>query len=457
MLFPFQKRGVESINNCKGRCLLADQMGMGKSIQSITWAVNYLDRYPIIVICPASLKSNWEREWITHVKIKPCILESTKPHSLDSPTSRVYIINYDVLHAWLGVLKSIKPSLIILDECHYLAGRGTRRTRSAKYLCHGVPHVIGLSGTPLTNRPADLFSTLNIIRPDLFPYYSPYAWEYCGRRKTIWGWDDRGARNLDKLHRELKDNLLIRRVKEDVLEELPPKIRTVVLLQLDNMKEYVKAEKNFLSWLGEEGRRTQTNFKREQRTQLIHLKKLVGELKLSAVKRWINSHLEEVEEKTLVFAHHVNVVDTLYEEYEDLAVMVNGSVTGKKRQREFDIFNNKKSVRLFVGNIKAAGVGWNAKHTSTVAFAELPWTPGEVTQAEDRPHGISRGVAGKPLNVYFLIAKGTIEEDLARIIQRKSRIAGYAIDGVKRRGDLDVYSLLTDKIKKRTKDIKSSI
>jgi len=287
-------------------------MGLGKTIQAL-WYFKRNKKSPVVVICPASLKYNWAREAAVHIRERAEILEGTKP-----PKKKVFkqnpfvIINYEILGPWLDYLIDLDPQLVILDECQYIKNRRAKRTRYVKQLVKGVPHVLALSGTPLTNRPAELWTTLNIIRPDLFKSFMSYALEYCNARRTPWGWEYKGAKNLDKLHDILTENCMVRRRKVDVLKDLPAKSRHVVSVPLENRHEYDEAEEDLILWLSKYSKRKANNAARAERlVKMGYLKRLAATLKLKAVTDWIDRFLEETDEKLVVFAIHRDIIKSL--------------------------------------------------------------------------------------------------------------------------------------------------
>jgi SWI/SNF-related matrix-associated actin-dependent regulator 1 of chromatin subfamily A len=441
-LYPYQKRGVKKLEAFDGRVLLADEMGLGKTIQAL-WYFKRNKKSPVVVICPASLKYNWAREAAVHIRERAEILEGTKP-----PKKKVFkqnpfvIINYEILGPWLDYLIDLDPQLVILDECQYIKNRRAKRTRYVKQLVKGVPHVLALSGTPLTNRPAELWTTLNIIRPDLFKSFMSYALEYCNARRTPWGWEYKGAKNLDKLHDILTENCMVRRRKVDVLKDLPAKSRHVVSVPLENRHEYDEAEEDLILWLSKYSKRKANNAARAERlVKMGYLKRLAATLKLKAVTDWIDRFLEETDEKLVVFAIHRDIIKSLRDRYSPRTncVLVTGGVTGKKRQRAVDKFQNHKETRLFIGNIQAAGIGITLTASSTVLFAELGWTPGEHIQAEDRIHRI--GQQNKS-TCFYMIGVDTIEERLSRIIQEKQIVLSATLDGGTVNEELDIFDQL---------------
>jgi len=181
---------------------------------------------------------------------------------------------------------------------------------------------------------------------------------------------------------------------------------------------------------------------------LGYLKRLIGELKLRSEIAWLNNFLVESEEKLIVFAIHKKVIQKLKQEYQEICVVVDGSVTGKNRQLAVEKFLKDSSTRLMFGNIDAAGVGWSAKGVSKTAFAEYPWAPGKIEQAIDRTHGLGRGVKGMRSQTFFLVAKNTIEEKLLALLQRKARNISIVLDGGKMVDQFNIHDLLIEELQK---------
>ena len=386
-LYKFQRIDIEKIQNkFGGRCLLASEMGSGKSAQAVRWVRKHAPRgQPIVIICPASLKWNWQNEvemW-GFGKLETKVLSSrTPPKRLPRLHERdrriVYIINYDVLAWWLPWLKALNPSTIICDECHAIKNRRAKRTKAVRNMCRRVPHVIMISGTPLTNRPAELWPALNILRPKQFPSFFSFCEQFARPKKTVWGWDFGGAKNLDVLHDLLKETCMIRRRKKDVLKQLPSKTRTLIPVDLSakDMKTYQKAEQNYIQWLTKIApHKAKRARKAVSLSRMMGLKILAAELKLPFVFTWISDFLEETDGKLIVFGIHKRVLLPLFDRFRKISVLVNGDVIGRKKQEAIDRFRNLKKKRLFFGNIQAAGVGWNGTVASNVLFIEIGWTP----------------------------------------------------------------------------------
>ena len=453
--YPFQRRGVRKMERflADGAVLNADEMGLGKTFSSLYWIWNYyqFSDGPVIVVCPAGIKWQWEDEAKRHVGVRCEVLEGMTPSRRGiRREAPIYIIGYPTLAAWMPHLRALEPGVVIFDEIHYLKNRIAKRTIAAKMLAKKIPYRIGLSGTPLLNRPAELWSGLNILRPDLYPSFFAYAFRFCKPERRPWGMTYKGATNLPELHLELKANLMVRRKKAQVLKDLPAKQRTVIPMDIEHRKEYVYAEKDFIGWL-EKSKRRRLKLAALAAEALVkrgELKRLAGRLKLKSVISWIEDWLEETDEKIILFGIHKKVLRPLYAHFQKQAVLVDGSVTGRKRQQAVNQFTHDKQIRIFVGNIHAAGVGWNGTAASAVAFVELDWVPGNHVQAEDRIHRIGQTLKA---TIYYLVARNTVEHDLCQILQRKQVVLDSTLDGKSQDDSLDIFdqvdAMVTDRVK----------
>ena len=234
-LRPFQKQAVSFIESQQGRALIADQMGLGKTIEALAWIQLHPELRPVVIVCPASVKLNWAKEtkkWLSNPKIQ-VISGRKNGYSL---TGNIIIINYDIVPSWVNAIKTLIPRIIILDEAHYIKNSKAKRTRAIKQICKGVSHILTLTGTPIVNRPIEMFNAINLVAPKIFPSLWKYAHRYCNARHNGFGWDFNGASNTQELHEKLTKTVMIRRLKKDVLKELPEKQRTVVPIPIKNKK-----------------------------------------------------------------------------------------------------------------------------------------------------------------------------------------------------------------------------
>lgn len=462
-LFPYQKEGVQFIQQQRGRALLADEMGLGKTAQTLAWLQLNPAKRPVVIVVPATLKLNWQREaekWMPNPKVQ--VLYGTNPNL--PIIGELVVINYDILPKWVPTLKAIKPQVLILDECHKIKNNAAQRTKATKQLAKGIPHVIAISGTPIINRPVEAFNSINLIDPDLFKNFWHFSQRYCDAKHDGYGWNFNGASNTGELHEKLTQSIMIRRLKKDVLKDLPEKLYAFQPIELDNQKEYDLAEKNFLQYIRESTmadlsskeqalqQQVQQTMKKqgidnyelptinkediiaqkvrrvqgaETLTQIETLKQVAVKGKLNQVVSWISDFLESGE-KLVVFAVHKFAVDALMQAFPGIAVKIDGSVSMTQRDAVIQQFQEDPKTRLFVGNIDAAGVGITLTASTNVAIIELPWTPGQLTQAEDRCHRI--GTKGN-VTIHYLLAAGTIEEKIARLLDDKRRVLDAVLDG----------------------------
>lgn len=430
-LFPFQKKGVIFLENHNGRALLADEMGLGKTIQALAWLQLHRKKRPVIIICPASLKLNWEaetRKWIEYKNIQ--ILSGNTPHPIFN--TDILIINFDILSYWILSLKKIAPQIIIIDEAHYMKSNSTKRTKAIKQLCKDIPHIIALSGTPIMSKPVEIYNIIHLLNPSIFPNKWTFLHKYCGAKHNGFGWDFSGATNAQELHQILTNKIMIRRKKKNVLKDLPDKIYSLVPLNIDNRKEYNEAEQDFIQYILDKIPSASKQLKKEKTenatilAQIEELKQLAAKGKMNFVIKWIEIFLES-DEKLILFATHKFVINTLMLHFDNLAVKIDGSVNQKKRQEAVKAFQNLKKIKLFIGNIQAAGEGISLTASSNVAFIEYPWTPGKLIQAADRAHRINQKYT---VNIHYLIASDTIEEKIAILLNKKQKVLDTVLDGV---------------------------
>lgn len=454
-LYPFQNEGLSFIESKNGRVLIGDEMGLGKTIQALAW-LYHKKAFPAVIVVPASLKINWKKE-ITEcgLKVPVQILSGKTPEPINT-NQKILIINYDILESWTAELQKLNLKTLIIDESHYCKNIKAKRTKAIRQLAKGIDNIIALTGTPIVNRPAEFFPVLNLLRPEIFSNFWNFTKEYCGRvQKTIWKkgkdgiprpltiWDFSGSTNTEKLHRLLTETVMIRRLKSEVLPDLPAKVRSIIPIATIS-DEYRKAEEDFIGWLkkkkGEKVAKKAVFA--EALVKIEKLKQLAVEDKLKSSIDWIKDFLESGE-KLVVFATHKNVIDKLIKTFKNIAVKVDGSVTGEKRNKAVKKFNGDDSVRLFIGNIKAAGIGLNL-HTacSNVCFLEIGWTPADHDQAEDRVHRI--GQEAESINIWYLLTTGSIEENIIELIDKKRQVLSEVLDGK----EVDSDSILSELLNK---------
>lgn len=437
-LLPYQRAGVEYALKTK-RTFIADAMGLGKTAQAIATA-HANGQFPVLVVCPASLKENWNRE------IKKWCPQHTSVviNSQDELTIADFIIvNYDIVARYIEQLKFANLQGLICDESHFVKKSSTKRTKAVKTISRMIPRdgiVILLSGTPILNRPVELVPQLDIIGalPKLGGQWA-FLRRYTNAKKTRFGWDFSGHSNLGELNLRMRQICYIRRIKEDVLKELPAKQRNTVYIEPDpkTWRNYKLAESDLIAYLKENGLHAGNTAEHLRRTNI--LKRLSGEAKLPEVFEWIDSFLESTDRKLVIFAHHRAIVGEIANKYN--ALSITGDTPLPKRQEAVDLFQTDPDHRIIVLNIKAGGVGLTLTAASDVLFVEQSWTPGEHDQAEDRCHRIGQH---NNVQIYYILASGTIDEYIYDLIQQKRIVVDAATDG----SDAISSSVLSDLMSK---------
>jgi SWI/SNF-related matrix-associated actin-dependent regulator 1 of chromatin subfamily A len=334
----------------------------------------------------------------------------------------VLVINYDILTYWEKALRKAGIKTLVLDEAHYIKNRKAKRSAALMRIGKHVDRVIALSGTPITNRPEEFFNVLKLLDPKLFPSVWEFVQRYCGAKWNGFGWDFKGATNTQELHEILSERVMLRRLKSDVLRELPPKTRVVIPLTLPvaSKREYDKADAEFESWLN--GKSSTV----ESKSRVEALKAIAFNGKYNQCVEWIREYLD-ANGKLVVFAVHHKAIDMLRDTFKKTCVVIDGRTAMKDRAGIVKRFQGDPSIKLLIGNIQAAGTGITLTAASSTCFVELSWSPGEHTQAEDRVHRI--GQKANCVTAYYLVAERTIDEEIATLIDQKANMLSKVLDG----------------------------
>ncbi len=446
-LYPFQKEGVEFIERNKGRALVSFEMGCGKSLTSLAWLKLHPEIRPVLIVCPASLKLVWDYEilkWLKKQNVQ--ILNGKTPYTI---TGDFVIINYDIIGSWINEIQQAQFKSIVLDECSAIKSNKANkanRTRSVRYICKSINHIIALSGTPIINRPIEFFNIIQILNKNLFSWKG-YTERYCAPEiKHYYGRaiiDYNGAANTEELHNTLCESTMIRRLKKDVLKELPEKTRSLVPLEI-NRKMYQKAMDNF--------HKQNTNNKNPAKAmaEIEKIKQEVVKAKLSGAIDWIEDFLESGE-KLVIFTTHHFTIDKLKEKFKEQCVIIDGRVDKDKRHENATAFQNNNTIKLLIGHIEVAGVGYTLTAASNVAFMEFSFVPAHHLQAEDRVNRI--GQKADSINAYYLVAENTIEKDIVELLNNKAKVLASVLDG-KSIEDTGMLTELLERLKKGNKNEK---
>lgn len=433
-LYPFQKQGLAFIESREGKALIADDMGLGKTVQALAWLHKHPEYRPALIIVPASVKLHWRNKALMFMNPEPdiSILQGQTPNPIDVGDDLV-VINYDIVDHWKEVLLKKGFKSLILDEVHRTKNPQAKRSAAVMRIAKRIDNVIALTGTPILNRPIEIFNCLKMLRPQMFKSKWAFAKRYCDLRHNGFGWEMNGATHKEELHRILAEEIMIRRMKSEVLTELPDKQRIPMPIEMDAgmWRHYHSAERDFLAYLADVDPNKVSSASRAQVLAKIEkLKQIALEGKMGESMKWIDDFLEDSGEKLVVFAVHQDAVDSLMEAYKGKAVKIDGRIAQSKRQGIVERFQSDPNIRLFVGNIQAAGEGIDGlQHVcSNAAFLELPWTPGMLEQASDRIYRMEQ--KAESVNVYYLIVSGTIEERMMRVLDSKRQIIQEIVDGI---------------------------
>jgi len=459
--FKHQKEGIVFLKE-KKKAILADEMGLGKTLQAIVAAREVTGpardaelRYSAtLVICPASLKINWSRE-ILKIYPNSDIIKVDAGKEQDLSGSSWVIINYDMLHKYmdqiLGMIAEGKIDSAIIDEAHYIKGRKTERSVCTLAITSKLDVVYLLTGTPVMNRPRELFNLLKAIGHPLGRAVTVFAKRYCGAyMKTIIKkngqmirfFDDKGATHLEEL-REFTKGHILRRLKKDELD-LPPKIIQPRIAELSKefKKQYDTAFDSYVEYLTnnpDAGKNVENIMDARHLVELMKVKQVCSRAKISTMVEDIRNAVDGGQ-KVIVFSQFTGTIMELRDElmqekkgskYGDAkepikSVVLTGQNSMKERQESVDAFQNDDDTKVFIANIIAGGVGITLTAASIVMFADMEWSPELHAQAEDRAHRI--GQKGT-VNVYYYVAADTVEEDIIEILESKRDVIRRILDG----------------------------
>lgn len=431
--YPYQLKGIARGLELK-RFMNCDEPGLGKTLQSIA-TINLANAFPCLVICPSSLKINWQREWEKFTDKKAMVLtdkvRDTWTFFYQTGMHQVFIVNHESLkkyfvqrikkaEGWTLRDVEFRNSInlfksVIIDESHRCKSASTQQAKFCKGICTGKEWVIELTGTPVVNRPKDLIPQLAILnRMDDFGGYKPFVNRYCSGQRE--------ASNLKELNFNLWKYCMFRREKSLVLTDLPDKIRQVNTCEITNRKEYMDAERDLIMYLQKykdaDDEKIEKALRGEVMVRINILRQISARGKVRDVIEFVKDFRENGK-KIILFCSLHEVVDQL-KRYFPTAVPVTGRESPDMKQRAVDAFQNNPKTDIIICSIKAAGVGLTLTASSNVAFVELPWTYADCCQCEDRAHRIGQKDS---VTCYYFLGRRTIDEKVYRIIQEKKNIA----------------------------------
>lgn len=445
--YQYQLEGVRYAIDHK-RCIFGDQPGLGKTLQAICTVVKahkeaaiHGESFPVLVICPAALKVNWQREFKKFAGMSAIILDDNNRQSWQSfyeckkadgsPLCEVFITNYESLKKFFvkRINDSSKMTMrsimfdervklfksVIIDESHKCKSSKTQQGKFVEGICKGKQFVFALTGTPVVNNNTDLIQQLRILgRLEDFGDYSRFVEKYCDGPKQ--------ASNVKELNWRLWNCCFFRREKSKVLTQLPDKTRQYLQVDISNMKEYQNAEADIVKYLKQYKNATDDQVQRSMNGAVMVkmgiLKQISARGKIKAVSDFIHDVIDGGE-KLIVFGYLKDVIAELKKEFPK-AVTVTGSDNINQKQFAVDSFQQNPDCNLIILNYKSGGTGLTLTASSRVAFIEFPWTFSDCEQAEDRAH---RNGQKNSVNCYYFLGKDTIDKYMYDVIQTKKNIA----------------------------------
>lgn len=415
-LLEHQKEGVKTLCENK-KYILADDLGLGKTMTTIVASLESNSK-KILVICPASLKINWKREIEFHTNKNVSIVEGKKWEDGD-----YVIVNYDILKNFHSLEKDTESiirnsgfDLIIVDEAHAICNTQAQRTKLVNDIARITDKVWLLTGTPITSRPINYFNLLNLVDCNVAQNWMAYVRRYCngyqfraGNRKI---WNVSGASNLEELYERTKP-FVLRRLKNDVLD-LPEKIITPVYMRLRS-KEYEDVMGEYYEWYDKGG---ESNSLTMQFSKIAKVRQIIANEKVAQTIELCENILDQ-DKKVIIFCNFTDSLNAIYNHFKKVAVKLDGSTPKGERQDAVDKFQTDDKVKVFVGNIKAAGVGLTLTAAETVIMNDLSFLPSDHSQAEDRAYRYGQK---NTVVVYYPLFENTIEGIIYDILDKKKRI-----------------------------------
>jgi len=419
---PLLSHQVEAVEKLAGskRFILADDMGLGKTTATIVAALEAKSK-KILIVCPASLKINWQRE-IANYTDRTVYIAEGKNFSLDHD---FVIVNYDILKNFYdtgkekenSLIYQFNPDLVIIDEAHYIQNGQAQRTKLVNSFSKRTERLWLLTGTPMTSRPMNYFNLLSLIESPVAQNWMAYAIRYCqgyqfkaGNRKI---WNVTGASNLEEL-RDRTSRQVLRRLKTDVLD-LPDKIITPVYLRLKS-KQYEALMGEYYEWY--DNKKEESNSLTIQFSKLMKVRQVIAEEKISNTIELVQNILDQ-DKKVIIFTNFTDTLNKIADHFGKQAVRLDGSTSKPQRQYSVDQFQENDKVKVFVGNLKAAGVGLTLTAGEAVIMNDLSFVPSDHSQAEDRAYRYGQK---SNVSVYYPIFENTIEGIIYDILANKKNI-----------------------------------
>jgi SNF2 family DNA or RNA helicase len=428
-LYDYQKEGVIFGLKKNGRCLIADEMGIGKTIQALCIAKLYKENWPVLIICPGSVKYCWKSE--IHERL---LIDNNRIQIINSSKIKIkknnidfYIISYDLFRNMGKIIKKLKFNFYILDESHCIKSPVAKRSKEIIPLVKKAKRVLLLTGTPLLNIPMEAYTTLEILNPQYFNNFRRFGRRFCDPKLTPFGYKWSGTSNTKELH-AIFELFMIRRLKKDVLSHLPAKTRTKVKIDCDE---------KIIKKMGLKEFDIQTLSKNKKGISRMEMYVETGYAKLPGIKEYVNDLLES-QVKFLLFAHHVKVLDEIekfIKKKKYKYIRIDGSTKPENRFKQSNNFQKDENIKVALLSITSCGTGITLTAANVCVFAELIWTPSLMIQAEDRIHRI--GQNHDSVDIRYLYGEHTIDDYILEILSKKKIFVSTTLDNIRNGYDFE--------------------
>lgn len=421
------------------RCIIADEQGLGKTIESASLLRLHSSKLlPAVITCPATVKLQWMHEIhricnTASKKMLVQVIQSGKEKAM--PGFDIYVITYDMLKKedLFSYLPDGAIKCIIIDECQRIKNHLSDRAKAVQRIAKKTPHIIAMSGTPIKNNAGEYFTVLNLVKPTLFPHYQKYIDNYCDAYASGWGQKIGGLKDIDRFHEDTKD-IIIRRTKADVLPDLPPIDRKFHHVELNRglNKEYAAAmDKLEKKLYGDE----EDGFAKQTAIIAImsELRHITGRSKVVECLDFATEFLLSTDRKLVIFTHHQDVMEMLEFKLNEWAdsggygkvCTLHSGLNGNERSHLVETFKLDSSRRLMIASTLAAGEGLNLQFCSDAIILERQWNPANEEQVEGRFHRFGQI---NPVSIVYMLASGTIDEYLTELVEIKRSIVAATLD-----------------------------
>ena len=435
-LMKYQVEGVEFLQAANARAILADEQGLGKTIEVLALIkLHQKELLPAVIVVPSSVKLQWHHEILQKCGVEGFltqVIDSGK--ILASPGFDIYITTYDLLKNFDEAFKLVKGTikLVILDECQRIKNHDTGRAKAVQKFVKSleIEHIIPMSGTPIENNAGEAFTIFNLVAPRMFPHYSQFIERECDSYNGGWSVKVGGLKNPIGFKEKTKD-IFIRRKQKDVLADLPELSRRFYHVELD--RKFNKAYANLLDELEEQYYDSDSNGFDKQGNMLAimnRMRQITGISKTEQCLEFVSDFIEDTDRKIVVFAHHHAAEDKLEIELNNWLIP-NGheKCMRFKAGDDFTIkgeaFKNSKS-RVMIASTQAGGVGGNLQFVSDAIMLERQWNPSKEEQAEKRHHRYGQTNA---VTITYMIASGTIDDYFTTLVEQKRALVSSSLDG----------------------------